>query len=70
MGLVPDRMVQAITAFMDFCYLARQSLLDEQDLNAMEDALIHWEDHRSIFVETGVRPHSQSIMMEENPHYL
>ena len=71
MGLVPDRMVQAIAAFLDFCYLARQSSLDEGDLTAMEDALQRWEDCRSIFVETGVRPYGISIpRLHSLKHYV
>ncbi|KIJ17530.1 hypothetical protein PAXINDRAFT_72399, partial [Paxillus involutus ATCC 200175] len=60
-GLVPDRMVQAVSAFMDFCYIVRRSSLDEGDLNAMQDALERFETNRTVFVETGVQPNGISI---------
>ncbi|KIJ57542.1 hypothetical protein HYDPIDRAFT_53904, partial [Hydnomerulius pinastri MD-312] len=60
-GLVPDKMVQAISAFMDFCYIVRKSSLDEGDIKAMKNALGRFEEHRSIFEETGVRPNGISI---------
>ena len=70
-GLVPDKMVQAILAFMDFCYLARQSPLDEGDLEAMANALNSWEEKRTIFVETGVRPNGISIpRLHSLKHYI
>ncbi|KIJ12499.1 hypothetical protein PAXINDRAFT_14697 [Paxillus involutus ATCC 200175] len=52
-GLVPDKMVQAISAFMDFCYIVQRSSLDEGDLAAMKDALAHFEANCTIFMETG-----------------
>ena len=70
-GLVPDKMVQAILAFMDFCYLARQSPLDEGDLEAMANALNSWEEKRTIFVETGVCPNGISIPhLHSLKHYI
>ena len=71
MGLVPDKMVQAISAFLDFCYLACQSSLDEGDLVAMENALNCWEEKRTIFVETGVHPNGISIPhLHSLKHYI
>ena len=54
-------MVQAIAAFMDFCYIVRQYSLDEQDLIALKNALQRFETHRSIFQTCGVRPSGISI---------
>lgn len=54
-------MVQAIAAFMDFCYIVRQYSLDEQDLEALQNALERFETHRSIFQTCGVRPSGISI---------
>ncbi|KIJ59511.1 hypothetical protein HYDPIDRAFT_170763 [Hydnomerulius pinastri MD-312] len=42
-GYVPDEMVQAIAAFIEFCYIVRQLSLDEQDLNTMDDTLNQFE---------------------------
>lgn len=48
-------MVQAIVAFMDFCYIARRTSHDTASLATMSDTLERFLDLRSIFVETGVR---------------
>jgi len=58
---VPDKMVQAIAAFMEFCYIVRQSTLDEADLDAMQNALQHFETKCTIFQEVGICPHGISI---------
>ncbi|KAI5993868.1 hypothetical protein EDD15DRAFT_2387937 [Pisolithus albus] len=60
---LPDKMVQAISAFMDFCYIVRQSSLDEGNLAAMKTALSCFQAHRTIFEESGV--HAKRISM---PH--
>ncbi|KAI9462220.1 hypothetical protein HD554DRAFT_2041202 [Boletus coccyginus] len=36
--LVPDAMVHAIMAFLDFCYIARKLVINERDLDAIDDA--------------------------------
>jgi hypothetical protein len=54
-------MVRAISAFMEFCYLARRFTLREADLDAMQDALARFHDERSIFIETGVMPDGISL---------
>lgn len=48
-------MVQCISAFLDFCYLARRPSHDTHTLDAMRGLLVHFHDLRSIFVEAGVR---------------
>ena len=58
---VPSKMTRAIAAFMDFCYIVRQSSLDEADLEALDSALKHFEVERTIFEEVGIRPNGISI---------
>jgi hypothetical protein len=60
-GLVPDRMVRAIAAFLDFCYLVRLPSFSESDLAAIDDALARYKKEREIFVETGVCPKGISL---------
>ncbi|KAI6094812.1 hypothetical protein F5141DRAFT_1191608 [Pisolithus sp. B1] len=38
-GYVPNEMLQALSAFMDFCYIVHQSSLGEADLEALDRAL-------------------------------
>jgi hypothetical protein len=53
-GLMPDRMVQAIAAFLDFCYLVRQSQIDESVLDQIDKALERFHTERDIFCELGI----------------
>jgi hypothetical protein len=48
-------MVQAITAFMEFCYLVRRSQIDEDTLTAIEHAVRRFHQERLVFLEAGVR---------------
>ena len=54
-------MSKAITAFLEFCYIVRQSSLDEADLEALDSALKRFEIERTIFEQVGIRPNGISI---------
>jgi hypothetical protein len=47
-------MVQVIAAFMEFCYLAQQSQLNENMLDQIDRAVAHFHCKHKIFKETGV----------------
>ncbi|KAF8502848.1 hypothetical protein F5888DRAFT_1607397 [Russula emetica] len=70
-GHVPQAMVRALQAFLEFCYIARHDVQDTKTLAALEDALVRFHNFRSIFQECGVRadgfnlPRQHSLM-----HYL
>ncbi|KAF8332479.1 hypothetical protein F5887DRAFT_1063884 [Amanita rubescens] len=53
-GLVPEEMVKAVAAFLDFCYIVRQPSLNESDLGALDDALKRFCKYRTIFIDKGV----------------
>jgi hypothetical protein len=53
-GHVPPQMVRAIAAFMEFCYLVRQSQLDEDTLDRVDAAVARFHQEHEIFKETGV----------------
>ncbi|THG93464.1 hypothetical protein EW026_g7783 [Hermanssonia centrifuga] len=53
-GHVPDDMVQAIAAFLNFCYLVRCSTINHNALTHIEDALTRFYKYREIFTMTGV----------------
>ncbi|KAK7677014.1 hypothetical protein QCA50_020043 [Cerrena zonata] len=64
-------MVQAIAAFMEFCYIMRRAVVDEQDLKAAKTALARFEQYRVIFQLAGVRPTGFSLpRMHSLKHYL
>ncbi|KAF8337791.1 hypothetical protein F5887DRAFT_1063026 [Amanita rubescens] len=69
-GLVPAKMVKAISAFLDFCYIVRQPSLNEADLKALDDALERFCRHRDIFVTTGICPDGISLPRQHSlQHY-
>jgi hypothetical protein len=49
-------MVRALWAFLEFCYIARQSVHDTVSLESMSDALARFHRYRTIFETSGVRP--------------
>ncbi|KAJ7127826.1 hypothetical protein C8R44DRAFT_830310 [Mycena epipterygia] len=54
-GLVPDEVVQSISAFLDFCYLVRRADFDQDTLEAIDTAVQKFHLHRRIFVALNVR---------------
>ncbi|KAI9067436.1 hypothetical protein FKP32DRAFT_1672995 [Trametes sanguinea] len=54
-GHVPEQMIQALSAFLEFCYLVRRNVITTQTLLQIEDALARFHRDRIIFEEAGVR---------------
>ncbi|KAJ7824684.1 hypothetical protein B0H13DRAFT_2446949 [Mycena leptocephala] len=54
-GHVPSEMVQCISAFLDFCYLARRNALTSDTLDELDVALDRFHTLRDVFIATGVR---------------
>ena len=54
-GCVPAEMIQAIRAFLEFCYIVRRDIVDTKTLDNLDDALKRFHTHRKIFQECGVR---------------
>src|SRR6266436_1238849 len=48
-------MVQALSSFLDFCYLVRRNILDESTLDALDVAVTKFHEYRVVFEEVGVR---------------
>jgi hypothetical protein len=55
-GHVPEEMIQAIRAFLEFCFIVQCNILDTTSLNELEDALKHYHACCTIFQECGVHP--------------
>lgn len=60
-GIVPDDMVRAFRAFLEFCYLVRRNVIDGNCLREIENALERFRHYREIFVITKVRPEGISL---------
>ncbi|PSS37091.1 hypothetical protein PHLCEN_2v1057 [Hermanssonia centrifuga] len=69
-GHVPDEMVQAITAFLEFCYLVRRPSINQETISKIEDALSRFHTHREIFKTTGVRTSFSLPRQHSLKHYV
>lgn len=67
---IPPKMVRTMSAFLDFCYLARREFHTEDTLRDMKNHLDQFHEHREIFVETGVRDHFNPPRQHSLRHYL
>ncbi|KAH8994183.1 hypothetical protein EDB86DRAFT_3064749 [Lactarius hatsudake] len=52
-GHVPSDMVKCVSAFLDFCYIARRNAISAEGLDSLQDALTRFHQHRDIFIRTG-----------------
>ncbi|KAF8871136.1 hypothetical protein CPB84DRAFT_1754164 [Gymnopilus junonius] len=67
-GHLPDQMVRAIANLIEFCYLARRDILDEDTLDQMDSALSDFHENREIF--RSVRPDGFSLPRQHSlVHY-
>ena len=63
-------MVRALSAFLDFCYLVRRPTIDNEMLDAIDDALARFHENRVIFEECGVRTAGFSLPRQHSlVHY-
>jgi hypothetical protein len=70
-GHVPVEMVQAIRAFLEFCYIAQRDILDANSLNQLQDALDHYHAYCKIFQECGVHTGGFNLPQQHSLfHYL
>ncbi|GBE87611.1 hypothetical protein SCP_1102880 [Sparassis crispa] len=63
---VPEDMVWAIQAFLDFCYIAQRNVHTEQTLDALQDALDRFHYYRKIFETCGVQPDGISLPQQHS----
>ena len=70
-GHVPQEMVQALRAFLKFCYIARRDILDTNSLRELEDALERYHTYCQIFQECGVCPEGFNLPRQHSLlHYF
>lgn len=68
---VPEKMVQAIRAFLEFCYIARRDTHDTNSLAALDDALRRFHHHRDIFQTSGIRVNGFNLPRQHSlTHYV
>jgi hypothetical protein len=68
-GRVPDEMVKAVSAYLEFCYLVRRDVITEDTLVAIDQAVECFHCLREIFRETGVRNNFNLPRQHSVTHY-
>ncbi|KAJ7080159.1 hypothetical protein B0H15DRAFT_924417 [Mycena belliarum] len=69
-GLVPPAIVEALSAFLDFCYLVRRADFDEDTLDEVDQAVQKFHIRREIFRDLGVHPDGFSLPRQHSiTHY-
>lgn len=64
-------MVQALRAFLDFCYLARRNVHTSQTISQMEEALKRYHKFREIFLTSGACPKGYQLPRQHSlMHYV
>ncbi|KAK7684219.1 hypothetical protein QCA50_012543 [Cerrena zonata] len=67
---IPAQMTRTLSAFMDFCYLVRRSVITEDTLLEIHQALANFHEERTIFEQTGVRVGGISLPRQHSlKHY-
>lgn len=62
-------MVQCLSAFLDFCYIARQNSHSVDDLDKLDTALAHFHERRQVFLDAGVRTDISLPRQHSLTHY-
>jgi hypothetical protein len=69
-GYVPVDITKTFSAFLDFCYIARQTVLTQDSLKALNAALERFHHYREVFRIPGVRPDGFSLPRQHSlSHY-
>ncbi|KAI0083393.1 hypothetical protein BDY19DRAFT_978759 [Irpex rosettiformis] len=69
-GHVPGQMVRAFAAFLEFCYLVRCDVINEDTLTEIDNALSRYHKERTIFETAGVRMDGFSLPRQHSlKHY-
>ena len=70
-GYVPPRVLYAMRALLEFCYIVRHDVIMEETLVQLEDALVRFLEYRSVFQEEGIRLKGFTLPRQHSmKHYL
>jgi hypothetical protein len=62
-------MIHAIRAFLDFCYLVRREMIDDDTLALIQDAVDRFHHYREVFRLHGVVDHFSLPRQHSISHY-
>ncbi|KAI9432304.1 hypothetical protein BJY52DRAFT_1132806 [Lactarius psammicola] len=69
-GHVPSDVIRTFRAFLDFCYLVRRDMFNDDTLDLVRDALDRFHQFRMVFQSLGVRPNGFSLPRQHSlSHY-
>ncbi|KAG0692872.1 hypothetical protein DFH29DRAFT_985642 [Suillus ampliporus] len=68
-GHIPQDMVRAFCALLEFCYIAQRNVISEASLNELQNALTWFHHYRQIFKTTGTKPHFSYPRQHSMAHY-
>ena len=69
-GYVPKEVLRTIRAFLEFCYIIRHDILDEDMLDDLQDALDQFLHNCAIFEDSGIRPEGFALPSQHSMiHY-
>ncbi|KAG2343162.1 hypothetical protein BDR05DRAFT_884691, partial [Suillus weaverae] len=68
-GHVPQDMVRAFHALLEFCYIARRDVITEASLDQLKDMLTQFHHYHEIFKTTGTVPHFSLPRQHSMTHY-
>ncbi|KAF8149101.1 hypothetical protein B0H34DRAFT_791595 [Crassisporium funariophilum] len=69
-GHVPSEMVQAISTFMELCYIFRRNAITSSALSTAQDLLARFHTLRCIFITERVRTSISLPRQHALPHYI
>ncbi|KAK0474131.1 hypothetical protein EDD18DRAFT_1313532 [Armillaria luteobubalina] len=69
-GAVPDHVVKAVKAALDFIYYSSLHSHTSQTLAALTTALDNFHTHKDIFIELGIREHFNIPKIHSMQHYV
>lgn len=69
-GIVPERVLLAVRAFIDFVMYASYRSHTTSTLAQMEEALTRWHDNKDAFVEFGARENLNFPKLHSMVHYV
>ena len=69
-GYVPSYVLRTFRAFLEFCYIARHDIINEDTLTELKDALTRFHHYRTIFEDIGIRPEGFALPRQHSlDHY-
>lgn len=69
-GFVPKEVIQTFSAFLNFYYLVRRNVLNEDDLIKIQAALDRFHIARSVFEQLGIRDGFSLPRQHAMKHYI